>query len=45
MILNFAKVDNAFMEAKMTRGLPRTNPANGQGGTWTRDLRIENSAL
>ena len=43
IILNFTKV--AFMEAKMTRGLPRTNPAIGQGGTWTRDLRIENSAL
>ena len=26
-------------------GLPRTNPASGQGGTWTRGLRITSPAL
>ena len=29
----------------LNSGLPWTNPASGQGGTWTRGLRIASPAL
>ena len=29
----------------LNSGLSRKNPASGQGGTWTRDLRITSPAL
>ena len=30
---------------ELNQGLPRTNPASGQSGTWTRDLQISSPAL
>ena len=33
------------MADDLNSGLPWTNPARGQGGTWTRGLRIASPAL